>query len=414
MIDTIMPKRFLTLCLYVIFYGCSQNSIDHSNIILIDANKKYPILELKLSELADISYIALKTEGVIFGYSSAHRRLFVYRDKIFIGDRYMYDPKLVIYDRTGVPIQIIGSYGRGPGEYMNMNAFVVDTLTNEVTIYDNTQKKIIVYGIDGKFKREKNLEQINRGQKSFEGIEIINDNYLLAYNNRSISIHENDYYIDDSKQLGREGQIVRYGKPIMIIDKQTLTEVSYSNFEYAKPKIWDVRTINYNLTSSNDGVYITTERTDTIYFMNRNLEIIPKFRDITDYGSQHVARLFPAAETERYIFFSTEVGIKQGVVRVENTTPKRFFAYDKQLQKIFRLDNGLTEKRDWNKEQIAISNNRVVLDQYSLTLNHNFASTFFSPEFLLEHYNQLPEELKVITKNLKVDDNPVIMLIKFK
>ena len=224
----------------------------------------------------------------------------------------------------------------------------------------------------------------------------------------------NDYYIDDGKQLGREGQIVRYGKPIMIIDKQTLTEVPYSIFEYANPKIWDVKTINYNLTSSSDGVYITSERTDTIYFINRNLEIIPKFRDITDYGSQHVARLFPAAETERYIFFSTEVGIKQGVVRVDNTTPKRFFAFDKQSQKIFRLDNGLTEKRDWNKEQIAVFNNRVVLNQYSLTLNHNFASTFFSPEFLLEHYNQLPEELKVITKNLKIDDNPVIMLIKFK
>ena len=185
-----MIRKILTFLSFTALCNCHQHKTIDSDIILIDANKKYPALDLKLNDIAEISYIPLKTEGVIFGYNSAPRRLFVYRDKIFIGDRYMYDPKLVIYDRTGVAIQIIGSYGRGQGEYMNMEAFVVDTLTNEVTIYDNTQKKIIVYGIDGKFKREKNLEQINRGQKSFEGIEIINDNYLLAYNNRSISIHK--------------------------------------------------------------------------------------------------------------------------------------------------------------------------------------------------------------------------------
>jgi len=408
-----MIRKILTFLFLIALCNCHQHNTVDSDIILIDANKKYPALDLKLSDIAEISYIPLKTEGVIFGYPGASRRLFVYRDKIFIADRFRSDPKLIVYDHTGNPIQIIGSYGRGPGEYVGLSDFVVDTLTNEVIIYDDHQRKLIVYGIDGKFKREKSLKEINRDQKQLTAIEMINDNFLLAYNGRSITVHNKDFNAGDIP-VGKAGQIVPTGKPIMIIDKQTLTETSSLNFEYAKPGLWDVLCIMYYLTTLREGVYITNERSDTIYFMNRNLELIPKFRDVTDYGGLHVARLFPTAETERYVFFTTELGDQQGLIKDFNPIPRKFLVFDKKTQKIFRINNGLSEKREWDDCSIAMLHKQIAFNQYTLTLNHNYASTFFSPEFLHEHYNQLPEELKAITKNLKIDDNPVVMLIKFK
>ena len=403
-----IKRRRWAICLSVVLFSCHQNNIVNPAFILIDGNQKFPELVLKLSDIADISYIPLSTKDTIFGYS--YGPIFVYGDKIFIGDNIESDPKLLVYDRTGILVNVFGSSGRGPGEFMGVNGLVVDTMANELTLYDNRLKKIIVYSTDGRFKREKNFGEIYEKQSLFDAIEIINDDYLLVYFGRSMSV------VSEDIAFLRKGQVLSTGKTFIIVDKQTLTEVPFDFFDYEKPADFNVFTLKNYLTTTKDGVYITNERSDTIFFMNRDLEVIPKFIDITDYGSVHKARLFPAIETDRYIFFSTERGIKQGLpeVRVINTIPRKFFAYDKKLEKLFRLNNGLSETVESGDEAVSILNNQVVLTESTLTRNHNYASKFLWPEFLHEHYNQLPEELKEITKKLKEDDNPVLMLIKFK
>jgi len=404
-----IPRKIFILFITIALFSCHQNDRGNSGIIFIDANMKYPELELKLSDIADISYIPLQSNDNIFGYLSANRALFVYGDKIFIGDMTLSDPKLLVYDHTGTHLKTFGSYGRGPGEYISLRRFVVDTLTNEVTIYDFSQRKIIVYSIEGKFKREKSIGEISREQRQqFTAIDIINDTCLLLYNYSSFSI------LSEDLAFLKKGQELLTGKTLMILDKQTLSEVPFQSFEYAQPKDFNTSTLHCNLTTTKEGVYITSERSDTIYFVNRNLEIIPKFRDVTDYGNQHIARLFPAIETERYTFFSTELGIRQGLVKVDNPIEKKFFAYDKKLQKLFRLNNGLSGKYTSEEKDIALLNNLPAFDEFTLTLNHNYAYSLLIPEFLLKRYNNLPDELKAITKNLKEDDNPVVMLIKFK
>jgi len=397
-------RKLLTLCFGLLLCSCSQNDNNESDIILIDASKKYPKLELRLSDIAEIAYIPLKSDDVILGYPSVTRALFVYRDKIVLGDKISTDPKLLVYDRTGTHIQTIGSYGRGPGEYMGIRDFVVDTLSNEIILYDNVQRMLIVYGLDGKFRRNKSLNQIDSGQTMLTGIENMNDSTLLVFNNASLIFSER-----------RGGVEFSTGKTMMILDKQTLSAIPSQSFGFARPSYSDRPTILPYLTTTKEGVYITSERSDTIFFMNKNLEVIPKFRDVTaDYKNGYKVRIFPTMETERYVFFVTVEVEKRLDVINSNPFLISFFAYDKKMQQLFSLNDDLSEQIGKYDRVRLVINNKSSLSEFNLTLNHDYASALLSPEFLFEHDDQLPMELKEITKNLQEGDEPVLMLIKFK
>ena len=411
-----MSKRcFFVFCLCTCLCGCNHNNLESSDLITIDAYKNYPKLDLKLSEIADVSYIPLKTDDVLMSDRSMTRRIFVHKDKIYIGDYYPDNPKLVVFDRNGNLVQFVGSMGRGPGEYVSLHAFVVDTLTHEITIFDLRQLKFIVYNIDGKFLREKNLKEIYHDQKWIDAIEIINDDNILAYNSRSTEVSTADVRLE-GMLVAKKGQVSTYGKTLLTIHKQTLLENPFQGFEFAKPATARLFTILYPLTTQRDGVYISSDRSDTIYFMNRNLEIIPKFRDVTDYKRKYGGRISPAAETERYIFFITNGASPPLYVDKSKDAPvvRKFIVYDKELEKVFLLNNSLTEKYVDDDTQMAMLNDQIAFNQYSLTLNHNYAITSLSPRLLIEHYNQLPEALKEIAKGIREDDNPVLMLMKLR
>jgi len=65
---------------------------------------------------------------------------------IFAGD---YN-KLVEFDKDGGYIRTIGSMGRGPGEYLNLNDFCLDETNNIIYILAN-ESDLLVYGFDGEF-----------------------------------------------------------------------------------------------------------------------------------------------------------------------------------------------------------------------------------------------------------------------
>ena len=62
----------------------------------------------------------------------------------------------------------------------------------------------------------------------------------------------------------------------------------------------------------------------------------------------------------------------------------------------------------------AIIHNKIAFNQYVLTLNYNYLAYMLFPEYLLKSYKYLPSELKTITEQLTIDDNPVLMLMKLK
>ena len=404
-------KQFITLIIVcLVLFSCrSSNQTSFGNLILLDANQDKDKIDLLITDIADVFYIPLKygAENVMVGTSSVRRNIFVYNDTIFLGDGPYQSPKLVTYDLNGEPIQVFGSYGRGPREYMSLQGFIVDTLANEVIIFDLQQRKFVVFSTSGVFKRERLLEQSY--QTAYMAIENINERYMLAYMDNSQTMSDNDVYMSDGQIFMEKGKLVTQGKLFTLYDKQTLSEVDFLDFEYEKPSRLQVFTIFLNLTTTKDGVYITSARTDTIYFIDREPRLIPKFVDVTKYSDpNHEARLFPSAESDQYIFFSTALENN-----FDNQNLRRFFAYDKKMHKLLRIKTGLPEQGPANTQE-AIVNNKIAFSQGTLTLNHNYVAAILSAEYLLEHYDTLPADLKTITANIREDDNPVLMLMKLK
>ena len=400
-------KNFMLVITFFMLFGCRNDN--QTVIAILDANQDKNGIELQITDIADIYYIHLKSgpENIIIGTSTVTRNIFISHDKIFLTDGTYLLPKLTSYDFNGEPIHVFGSYGRGPGEYLRINGFIVDTLTNEVIIYDGSQRKFMVFNTDGIFKREKFLE--NGLATNYSAIENINDHYILAYKEDSKVMSDADIPLGNGRLYLEKNTPVTWGKVFTLYDKQTLEEVDFLSFEYEKPSRFLIFTIFNNLTTAKDGVYITSARTDTIYFMNKELELMPKFIDATKYQDvNHEAHLFPAAESEKYIFFSTALENN-----FDNKNLIRFFAYDKKAEKLLRINTSLPEQGPVNS-LTAIIKNEVAFTQSFLTLNHNYVVVLLLPTFLLEHYDDLPADLKEIAAQIREDDNPILMLMKLR
>ena len=400
-------KKFIPIITFFMLFGCRNDN--QTVIAILDANQDKNGIDLQITDIADVCYIPLKSgpDNIIVGTSVVNRNIFISHDKIFLRDGAYQSPKLISFDFNGEPIHVFGSYGRGPGEYLSINGFVVDALANEVIIYDGSQKKFVVFNTDGVFKREKFLK--DDPETNYSAIENINDSYMLAYKEDSKVVSDTDIPSGSGRLYLEKHTPVTWGKVFTLYDKQTLEEVDFLSFEYEKPSRFLIFTIFHNLTTAKDGVYITSARTDTIYFMNKELELMPKFIDATKYQDvNHEAHLFPVAESEKYIFFSTE---REN--NFDNKNLIRFFAYDKKAEKLLRINTSLPEQGPVNP-LTAIIKNEVAFTQSFLTLNHNYVVILLLPTFLLEHYEDLPADLKEIAAQIQEDDNPILMLMKLR
>ena len=398
--------------------SCKTNSapLFDGDIIRVDAYWDYPTIDLNLSDLVDISYIPLKPgdDNVMFGYHNVTRNIFVYQDQIFIADRNRVMPKIIVYNRSGDPVKIIGSTGRGPAEYIYISGMDIDTVAKEIFIWDKGSYRLIVYDMEGKLIREKEIEDSN----SFCDFVLINSENVLIYNNRS------KYIVKEETEFSRlslrydERRQIEY-KTIRVFDSKTFSEVETPHFEYKNPRTFEIMPFYHYLSTAKEGIFFTNTCSDTLYLIDGSLVIHPEFIDATDYKSVE-ARLFPAAETERYFFLNVELpsnGFPSNYLKKMEADARKtvanYFVYDKKLKKIFRINNGLPQL-GYHDYRPALMKNKPAFNLRTLTQNHNYAADLLSAEYLIDHYNELPAELKAIAKGMKIDDNPVLMLMKFK
>jgi hypothetical protein len=182
------------------------------------------------------------------------------------------------------------------------------------------------------------------------------------------------------------------------------------------------------LTYGKGGVFMNNTRCDTIWWIDRNtLEVRPRMVDRSDYGSRKNIMAIPSFETDKYVFFNIiyqRADWVDGPGRVATNQPwpeDRVFAFDKEREKIFRIPlteslfkpadevnaYGIDPKWSWAADE-------CMLTCWQTTLNGDYGIAMFQAYELLDRMDTLSPELKKIAATLKEDDNPVLMLIKFK
>ncbi|MBR9777466.1 MAG: 6-bladed beta-propeller [Cytophagales bacterium] len=135
---------FLFLC------SCSNTS---NNNNLGSQNMAIPIPEENIDKFSEVfnkvNYITvqLPLESSI-GQAD---KVIITEDNIFIGDFYQ-NPKVIILDKEGNFLSCINAFGEGPGEYTQINDFVIHHEDPKVLILST--KKILAFDFNGNFVEE--------------------------------------------------------------------------------------------------------------------------------------------------------------------------------------------------------------------------------------------------------------------
>jgi hypothetical protein len=172
--------RLLIITTIVFLQGCighnqDSNKISYTNVKKIDIvpNRK---LQIKLSEIADsISYVTLETDSnCLIGTID---KLIYYKNNYYILDKSI-TKSLFCFNHLGKFIFKIDKIGNGPGEYLYPTDFSLDTLNNNIFIYDSRSKKVNIYNKTGQF-----LNEIKFDELYCESFEYLGDDIFGFYAN---------------------------------------------------------------------------------------------------------------------------------------------------------------------------------------------------------------------------------------
>ncbi|MFA5816299.1 MAG: 6-bladed beta-propeller [Bacteroidales bacterium] len=138
---------FLTILL-LLLTSCQTSKKPQTDLITIDI---IPALnnfkEFRLSELVDsIEYVKLETKPECL-ISSASR---------VIGKKYILllngqPPQVLLFDRSGKFLRLIGKIGKGPGEYTFPLRIDISPDEDRIIVFDFVQKLFLEYSMDGSF-----------------------------------------------------------------------------------------------------------------------------------------------------------------------------------------------------------------------------------------------------------------------
>lgn len=358
--------------------GEAQKQKVSDGLWTFDVTKKYPTKEIYIQDIADVGYIPLETNDSI---------LWRGREVLYLDDDYIVGANrnngVYFHDGKGKALNMFNKMGQGPKEYLDMYKVQYDKKSDE--IYINDMFKYYVYDKEGNFKR------------SFQGIEdklysrieqffILNEDELIQYN-------YNNHYTRVSRLTGEHLGDIKLG----VADSTTTLHFRKNNMIF--------NTIVSHFTKDKEGYIITSFSSDTTYLLTSNLQLKPIGVRIPPVSSQDVpVFLLPVKNTPRYYFMST--------IKKEDSFPVKAYMMDKKTNQIYYLKDYFK-----NKDYIGL---KVHLDMFGPSvladLPNNVCVQSLNITKLCEAYEEgkLSGKLKDIAANLKEDDNPVLMIIKFR
>ena len=363
--------------------GCGGNK-RHGNesdvLIAVDVTTSYPKKELILQDFMDVEYVALETnddflnQGVVCGIG---KKIIPVRNRIEDGN-------IFIYDRNGKALRKINRKGQGGEEYLYISEVIIEEDNNEMFI--NDVGKTVVYDLYGNFKRS---------------IRYIGDNmtYMIYNLDKENLIHVSkdregrQQHTVISKQDGRITKTIEI--PYNEVKSPILSRTLDGGMTAAS--VYNYRSIIPNQNS----LMLTESSSDTIYRYLADYSMSPfMVRTPSIQSMEPEVFLFPLMFTERYYFMESWRKEWGNNLRTN-------LMYDRQEKSICTptiINNDFSTKRHVDIKFAAI-NNEIA-----------FWHTLEAYE-LVEAYKkgELKDgKLKEIASKLNEDDNPVLMLVKYK
>lgn len=360
----------------------------------IDTNKKYPFKEFILNDLADITYIPIETNNDVL-INNGINALSHFSDKYIIIVNYKsYD--CYIFDRNGKIINFFNHKGQGPNEYLNITGITVDETKREIYIVDHPQKnRIMVYSFDGDFTRKLSLP----AKTTIGTIHNFDNETLLCEDNNHRNGNKKPYFLI-SKQ---NGHIIN--ELDIIFNKERISPRFYQ-----KTGEKGVMAIAYGynpIIRFNEDFIIGDISHDTIYQYSKNKTLTPILvKTPSIYSQDPQIMVIPEFKTPKLFFL-------ERTERKFNFEEKKGFEREKI---IYDYNSGFFYKYVLKNKDYPNQNFYLNSGGYAYRAEKNTLCQFIPAEELIEANDngELHGPLKEITKTLKIDDNPVLMIMKFR
>lgn len=364
-----------------------------------DLQKEYPKKEIILQDIADVSYIALETndKSLVSNYR------IIMTDSLIITKNKNSD--LLFFDRSGKFLHSFNRTGMSGEEYGDdISGYCIDTKAQEIFIYDGIRKNIKVYDYKGEFKRTLKMP---RNLWFFNGILDYDENYLFGEDRRfvdALDIHENrinktPYY----KISKKDGELVSI--PI------TVKERIRDGLFYSKGEIGIGTSLRVDPVARwSSDILIADYSLDTVYTY-RDDKLTPlavRHNNKTENNIPIIATI--DLMTDRYLLWYTVV---KDIDIEKNYVPDPIsYLYD-------RFTNEYCQAEIINRDGAPVTDPTSFLTRLSAnyhTVPKNYALQCYPAHLLIELNEQgkLKGELKEIASKLDEEDNPVLIIAKFK
>lgn len=286
---------------------------------------------------------------------------------------------------------------------MSIFCITYDEDSREISIYDILKRQIIVYSQEGNFIRKFST----REKETIKTINSFDKNLYLVCVAK--------YPKNGKPEINSYRFISKIDGSIVDTIPINFSEIVPENFMKNEGSYTTFITIGFTqtITRENDSFILADISSDTIYSITKERKLKPIFvrtPSLSETKSPLVLNVF--FKTNNYLFFSKTnhdyqtpdfKRIKEKLDKVEGES----YVLDLKTNKLYVEDFHNADYPDSNTSAQGFSFNEMNNDRYI----HQYKS--YKLIKALEE-GKLSGQLKVIASGLKDDDNPVLMLIKFK
>ena len=381
----------MALCM-IVFSACTnQQKENNGPLPVADFEKEYPEKDLLVSEHADVEYVRLETtdEVLLDGIAS----LYLSVTDRFIVTNNMKEGRIFVFDRQGKHLHNFMRKGQSGEEFVFANRVRVDDKAEEIFVLD-TRNKVLVYTLDGKFKR---VLDIPKGMKA-DDLWNYDDEWLLSY---------------DSYNLDR-GDLPCAEQPFFLLSKKdgSVKRIDVNAKDRIGPRIYferngqkGVMSVSFNYIYKNGDEFVLSELGNDTVFMLKKGKVSPLLVRTPGSKEKEVRSMMSAP-----LKLGDYIGVAEAPKKLELENTK-FATKDVFLN--LKTGEGciLGLKDDVNFVEptgIRHSNERVEAPK-----NHILWMPDTDRLFQWKEEGKLKGKLAEMLEDMSEDDNPILIIYKF-
>ena len=381
-----------------LLFGCGDGKQKESDgLITVDVSKSYPKKELILQDLFDIEYVPLETTDEFITTGNVRA---VGEKVIVTKNNGRLDGDIFLFDRTtGKGILHFDHLGQGGEDYTNILEILLDEKQGEIFVNNHYSRKVVVYDLEGNFKRSWK----HNSDTFYDQIGCFDEDYLICHDSgweksANESPEKRDYFMFISKQDGKTTSIP------LLYDRK-ISQLVWSS---------EGKAMNYPRNKElfpylGDWLLMETS-SDTIFRIGKGLDLKPFIVRTPSVQEGREFLLYPGIYSNRYQFMQ-KVKMEYDFQTREGF-PRTDIAYDK-------IENKVYEAVVYNGDFLEKMPMKLGVNIFILNIFNNegvsFTETLYAPD-LVEALNdgKLRGPLKEIASRLDEEDNPVILIAKYK